>query len=45
MLTLVLAVGLPLVAALAVWAWYCRDTGTHDQPPFGEPRFTDDRRR
>lgn len=42
MLTLILAVGIPLLAAATVWIWYCRDTGTHDQPPFGEPKFTDD---
>lgn len=38
-IVVVAAVGL---LAAGYWVWRSRDSGTHDQPPFGEPRFTDD---
>jgi hypothetical protein len=42
MTPLIIAIVAPLLAAATLWAWVCRDSGTHNQPPFGEPRVTED---
>ncbi|MFL6106229.1 MAG: hypothetical protein ACJ72D_16700 [Marmoricola sp.] len=42
MIAVYIVVAVLVLCAIGYWIRRNRDTGTHDQVPFGEPVFTDD---